>query len=102
MSEAQTRLYHLTPAQKKVLAHIEICKDSHDRLIQSTREIAEGTNISQSAVLRALAGLNDLQLIWTTPGTPKRPSEHSLLFGSVRLGREPGSVHRRATAGGSR
>lgn len=95
MPQAPPRAHQLTRAQTKVLAHIAMCRDSNDRLIESTRRTAEATGLTQYTVLRALAQLNDLRLIWTHPGSTNRPSEHVLLV------QDPGrpELIRRAGAG---
>lgn len=99
MSNAPERVHKLTRAQRRVLAHIEMCRDSRDRLIQSNTRTAEATGLSATAVAAAIARLNDLGLIWTTPGTPIRPSEHLLLRG-VSVLPERKTITRAARAGG--
>ena len=79
MSNAPEGVHKLTRAQRRVLAHIEMCCDSRERLVESNSRTAEATGLSAPGVAGAIARLNDLGLIWTTPGTPIHPSEHVLL-----------------------
>ena len=94
----------LTRAQRKVLADLELFSGESQRVVISSRRLAQYTGLSRPTVLSALAALNDRQLIQThTPRAPKT-SEHILLFrGSVRMA--DGQIcpsARRASTGGAR
>ena len=84
MSDAPQRIFpdftQLTPAQRKVLAHIAGYCDDRRRMSQSTRHMAEATGLSRRTIQPAIDRLNELQFIYTRVG--RRwigPSTHFLL-----------------------
>jgi DNA-binding GntR family transcriptional regulator len=91
----------LLPSESKVLNHIEMCRDGHDQLIQSTRHIAEATSLSPRTVRRVIDRLNELQLIKTDIGTRTRPSQHRVL-GRIAAGADRPPSHANAAKAGAR
>ena len=83
MSDAPQRIFpdftQLTPAQRKVLAHIAGYCDDRRPMSQSTRHMTEATGLSYYTVIVAINRLNELQFIYTRVGRWRRPSTHFLM-----------------------
>jgi DNA-binding MarR family transcriptional regulator len=79
MLNAPPRVPMLTRAQKKVLADLDLFSDGKAQVVISSRQLAETTGLSRPTVLSALEQLNELQLIQTLRGGPRRASLHRLL-----------------------
>ncbi len=85
MASPQERESVLTRAQRKVLADLEFFQDSDGRARLSVRELADLTGFSRSHVGRAIAQLNDLNLILSAPGTSGKRTAHRILHQVLEL-----------------
>jgi hypothetical protein len=79
MLDAFPRVHGLTRAQRKVLADLDLFSDGKEQVVISSRKLAETTGLSRPTVLAALEQLNELRVIQTLHGGPRRASSHRLL-----------------------